>query len=233
MTGPARLARPRRLDRDRARVERDPRPALPDDRRMSPRADAPALGSGRGRRAGGRAPGPARAHPGRGRRAPRRLALVRQRGGRQRHLVRARIRGDRACSGRTGRASRRSCTCSPGCSGPSDGVVAIRGTPTWRNPAVYRDLGLVPERESVHPFLTGFEFAQLNARLQRLPDPDGAARRAIATVGLDGRRGPGGRHLLQGDAPAGQDRRAPSSTTPRSCSSTSRSTGWIPASASR
>jgi ABC-2 type transport system ATP-binding protein len=68
---------------------------------------------------------------------------------------------------------------------PSDGVVAIHGTPAWRNPAVYRDLGLVPERESVHAFLTGFEFVRLNARLQRLPDPDGAARRAIATVGLE------------------------------------------------
>ena len=67
---------------------------------------------------------------------------------------------------------------------PSDGVVVMRGAPIWHNPAVYRDLGLVPERESVHPFLTGFQFAQLNARLQRLPDPDGAARRVIATVGL-------------------------------------------------
>ena len=67
---------------------------------------------------------------------------------------------------------------------PSDGAVAIRGAPSWRNPAVYRDLGLVPERESVHAFLTGFEFARFNARLQRLADPDAAARRAIATVGL-------------------------------------------------
>ena len=67
---------------------------------------------------------------------------------------------------------------------PSDGVVAVRGAPTWRNPAIYRDLGLVPEREAVHPFLTGFEFARFNARLQRLPDPDAAARRAIDTVGL-------------------------------------------------
>ena len=67
---------------------------------------------------------------------------------------------------------------------PSDGVVAVRGAPSWRNPTVYRDLGLVPERESVHPFLTGFEFARFNARLQGLPDPDAAARRAIATVGL-------------------------------------------------
>ncbi len=67
---------------------------------------------------------------------------------------------------------------------PSDGVVAIRGTSSWRSPAVYRDIGLVPERESVHSFLTGFQFAQLNARLQRLADPDAAARRAIETVGL-------------------------------------------------
>jgi ABC-2 type transport system ATP-binding protein len=67
---------------------------------------------------------------------------------------------------------------------PSDGVVAIRGVPSWRNPTAYREIGLVPERESVHSFLTGFEFVQLNARLQRLPDPDAAARRAIASVGL-------------------------------------------------
>ncbi len=67
---------------------------------------------------------------------------------------------------------------------PSDGLVNIHGAPSWRNPTVYRDVGLVPERESVHSFLTGFEFAQLNARLQRLPDPDGAARHAIEMVGL-------------------------------------------------
>lgn len=67
---------------------------------------------------------------------------------------------------------------------PSDGIVNIHGASSWRNPAVYRDVGLVPERESVHSFLTGFEFAQLNARLQRLPDPDAAARRAVETVGL-------------------------------------------------
>jgi ABC-2 type transport system ATP-binding protein len=67
---------------------------------------------------------------------------------------------------------------------PSDGQVVVRGVPTWRNPAVYRDIGLVPERESVHPYLTGYEFALLNARLQRLPDPERVARQAIATVGL-------------------------------------------------
>jgi ABC-2 type transport system ATP-binding protein len=67
---------------------------------------------------------------------------------------------------------------------PSDGVVAIRGEPAWRNPAIYRQIGLVPERESVHAFLSGYEFALLNARLQGLPQPEDAARRAIDTVGL-------------------------------------------------
>ena len=45
-------------------------------------------------------------------------------------------------------------------------------------------IGLVPEREAVHAFLTGLEFAALNARLQGLADPDAAAARAIATVDL-------------------------------------------------
>jgi ABC-2 type transport system ATP-binding protein len=56
----------------------------------------------------------------------------------------------------------------------------------WRNPDAYRRIGLVPERESVHAFLSGFEFARLNARLQGLPDPDEAAGRAIRTVDLEG-----------------------------------------------
>lgn len=67
---------------------------------------------------------------------------------------------------------------------PSDGIVAIRGVPAWRNPGLYRQIGLVPERESVHSFLSCHEFALLNARLQGLPDPEAAARRAIETVGL-------------------------------------------------
>ena len=54
----------------------------------------------------------------------------------------------------------------------------------WRRPEMYRHLGLVPEREAVHGFLTGLEFARLNARLQGVEDPDDAAARAIATVDL-------------------------------------------------
>jgi ABC-2 type transport system ATP-binding protein len=72
---------------------------------------------------------------------------------------------------------------------PSAGRVLLDGQPAWRNPTVYRLVGLVPEREAVYDFLTGREFVEMCARLQRLPDPAGAARRAIATVDLDSAAG--------------------------------------------
>jgi len=62
---------------------------------------------------------------------------------------------------------------------PSDGEVRVGGASTWRNPSMYRRVGLVPERESVPPFLTGREFTLANARLQGLADVDAAASRAI------------------------------------------------------
>ena len=67
---------------------------------------------------------------------------------------------------------------------PSAGRVLVRGEPAWRRPEMYRKIGLVPERESVHSYLTGREFALLNARLQGVADPEAAAARAIATVEL-------------------------------------------------
>ena len=67
---------------------------------------------------------------------------------------------------------------------PSAGQVFVAGGPAWRRPELYRQVGLVPEREAVYSFLTGFEFARFNARLQSLPDPDEAAARAIDVVGL-------------------------------------------------
>ena len=67
---------------------------------------------------------------------------------------------------------------------PSAGKVLVDGQPTWRNPSIYRSIGLVPEREAVHDYLTGTGFVELAARLQRLPDPRAAAARAIATVDL-------------------------------------------------
>ncbi|MFL5688818.1 MAG: ABC transporter ATP-binding protein, partial [Chloroflexota bacterium] len=67
---------------------------------------------------------------------------------------------------------------------PSAGRVLVEGESAWRRPEMYRHVGLVPERETVHAFLSGREFARLNARLQGVADPDAAAARAIATVDL-------------------------------------------------
>ncbi|MFG1804091.1 ABC transporter ATP-binding protein [Micromonospora carbonacea] len=69
---------------------------------------------------------------------------------------------------------------------PSRGMVTLGGRPTWRNPEVYRRLGLVSEREAVHTFLTAYEFVLASAKLHRLADPAAAARRAIALVELEG-----------------------------------------------
>ena len=68
---------------------------------------------------------------------------------------------------------------------PSAGKVLVDGMESAGNPAVYKRLGLVPEREAVHAFLTGEEFVRMNARLQQLPDPKQAAARAIALVDLE------------------------------------------------
>ena len=67
---------------------------------------------------------------------------------------------------------------------PSSGRVLIGGRPAWHDPAIYREIGLVPEREAVHSFLTGRQFVALAARLQRVPDPVTAVTRAIDIVDL-------------------------------------------------
>jgi len=67
---------------------------------------------------------------------------------------------------------------------PSHGDVRIFGQSTWRDPAIYRQVGLVPEREAVHPYLTGWQFALYNAQLQRLPNPAAAATQALQAVDL-------------------------------------------------
>lgn len=67
---------------------------------------------------------------------------------------------------------------------PSAGTVRIAGRTAWRDPDVYRQVGLVPEREALPGFLSGYEFALLNARLQGLADPASAARQAMETADL-------------------------------------------------
>jgi ABC-2 type transport system ATP-binding protein len=68
---------------------------------------------------------------------------------------------------------------------PSTGSVQVADRSTWRDPGTYRHLGLVPERETVYPFLTGREFAVAMASQHGLADPAAAADRAIGLVDLD------------------------------------------------
>jgi ABC-2 type transport system ATP-binding protein len=65
---------------------------------------------------------------------------------------------------------------------PSQGTLTVGGAPAWRNPEVYRELGLVSERESVHGFLTAREFVTASAKMHRLAQPEAAAKRAIELV---------------------------------------------------
>ncbi|WP_030245192.1 ABC transporter ATP-binding protein [Streptomyces sp. NRRL S-350] len=65
---------------------------------------------------------------------------------------------------------------------PSGGSVTLDGVPIWRNQRVYRQIGLVPERESMYDYLTGWEFVVANAELHGLPQPGAAARRALDLV---------------------------------------------------
>jgi ABC-2 type transport system ATP-binding protein len=68
---------------------------------------------------------------------------------------------------------------------PSRGEVNLDGRPIWRNVAAYARLGLVPERDAVYGFLTGWEFVLASAQLHKLRDAEAAARRAVALVELD------------------------------------------------
>src|SRR5208282_2585346 len=60
---------------------------------------------------------------------------------------------------------------------PSRGELTIGTRPSWRNPAIYREIGLVPERDSVYSFLTGEQFVMATAKLHELPDPGEAVAR--------------------------------------------------------
>jgi len=68
---------------------------------------------------------------------------------------------------------------------PSAGEVLVDGAPAAGRPDVYKTLALVPEREAVHSFLTGYEFVRMSARLQNLTDVDAATQRAVALVEME------------------------------------------------
>jgi ABC-2 type transport system ATP-binding protein len=65
---------------------------------------------------------------------------------------------------------------------PSSGTVTLDGEQVWRNEEIYRQIGLVPEREAMYDVVTGWAFVVANARLHRLPDPEAAAHRALDLV---------------------------------------------------
>ncbi|WP_406495805.1 ABC transporter ATP-binding protein [Streptomyces sp. NBC_00846] len=66
---------------------------------------------------------------------------------------------------------------------PSTGTVTLDGQTIWRNEAVYKEIGIVPEREGMYDFLTGREFVVANAELHGLGDSE--AQKALATVEME------------------------------------------------
>jgi ABC-2 type transport system ATP-binding protein len=69
---------------------------------------------------------------------------------------------------------------------PSRGTLTLDGARTWRNPEIYRRLGLVPERDSGYAFLTGAQFVTATARLHKLPDPERSARQVLGLTEMSG-----------------------------------------------
>ncbi len=68
---------------------------------------------------------------------------------------------------------------------PSSGTVRVLGEAVWQQPEAYRRIGLVPEREAAYPFLSGYEFVLLSAKLHGLPSPGEAAMRAVQAVDME------------------------------------------------
>ena len=67
---------------------------------------------------------------------------------------------------------------------PSSGSVRIFGTNVRSDTQLYRRIGVVPEQETIYPYLTGREFVRWNAAVHHLPDLDAATERAIQTSDL-------------------------------------------------
>ncbi|HWC21617.1 MAG TPA: ABC transporter ATP-binding protein [Flexivirga sp.] len=67
---------------------------------------------------------------------------------------------------------------------PSAGTVTLDGQPTRGHVQMYRRIGLVPVQESLYDFLTGEQFVRLNAELQKIPQPELAAKHAIGLLDM-------------------------------------------------
>jgi ABC-2 type transport system ATP-binding protein len=68
---------------------------------------------------------------------------------------------------------------------PSRGTVRVLGQDPRAEPRVTRQIGLMPQQESVFEPLTAREFVSLSAALQGLSNPDEAAREALELVDLN------------------------------------------------
>ena len=73
---------------------------------------------------------------------------------------------------------------------PSAGSVTLDGRPLHGDPSVYREIGLVPEREEMYDAVTGWTFVLANARLQ--PGERAQQRRLAGAVGPEDRQHPAG-----------------------------------------
>lgn len=67
---------------------------------------------------------------------------------------------------------------------PSAGEVRVMGRRMRSDVELFRRIGMVPEQETIYPYLTGREFVRWNASLQRVSDLDSATQRALTTADL-------------------------------------------------
>jgi ABC-2 type transport system ATP-binding protein len=67
---------------------------------------------------------------------------------------------------------------------PSSGTVRVLGTDLAASPEAYRRIGIAHDRDALWPFLTARDMVALCARLRGVADPEAAALRALADVGL-------------------------------------------------
>jgi ABC-2 type transport system ATP-binding protein len=72
-----------------------------------------------------------------------------------------------------------------GLTAPAQGTVRVLGRDPRRETEIARQVGLVPQQETLFEVQTAFEFVQLAAILHRCDDPPTAAARALALVELD------------------------------------------------
>jgi ABC-2 type transport system ATP-binding protein len=79
-----------------------------------------------------------------------------------------------------------------GLTSPSQGSVRVLGQDPRSSGGIRKVIGLVPQQERLPPGVNALEFVAMAASLEGMPDPAGAARKAIETVELDP---DDGRHL--------------------------------------